>query len=771
MEAPSFYVVSHERAGTHFTINTLLKNTVGIARQANIGEWFGPYRDGGARFAHIDQACRSIQDTGTLIKSHCDADLFAARYPARPVLWVVRDPRDTLISWFHYLNREAYYANNPQVERFQGGRFGDFLRRPLTEFLRYSYSLHGDFTNVAERWAAHTQSWVRSGLPLCVVRYEELQHDFEPTLRRVAEFLGLQLRPKLAPVAFGEGLSHLPRKGIVGDWQNEAAGEDLRWLDEIIRSYDLTEFYHSAETTKPSSQPPNHLPPPPRRLLLLRPDAYGDLVLFEPSLRRLRQAWPQTEIAVLIRSRVADIVPVLDPAGSVRWLTTDCDPYRQAPGDCRPELDALAEAVRSFVPDCVVAACASQTWLESAVAALFPEARRVSLGPGLTDPLVRAALEAVLPVDWAALYPERVSVEPTAREWENNQRLVSALVGEAPAWWPVAHVPAASRAAADQILAGAGMLAGEFVICAAAGMANVPIKTWPAANYGEVLAWLQKERGMRALLIGHVSERDHLEAVRSAARAHGGEPALWTGRDGEMPVVAALLASARFYFGNDTGALHLAAALGRPVVAVFGGGTWPRFQPVAARSLTVVQPLPCFGCAWDCYYADAPCVRTISPVSVCQALDRFLEGGKEGQTVFEAEDLGAQARSLIDAATPRLRFSRADSLDRLRQMHELTLQTNNLQARLRTSDVDRTDRLRQIEELTALLIESEADRAARLRNMEKLTALLEISEADRAARLRNMEELTALLKACEANLPPSSSAPEQRDADGQSSLS
>lgn len=127
MEAPSFYVVSHERAGTHFTINTLLKNTVGISRQANVGEWFGPYDDPAARFAHVDAACQSIPDASTLIKSHCDADLFLARYPRRPVLWVVRDPRDTLVSWFHYLNREEYYRNNPGVERFTGGTFGDFL--------------------------------------------------------------------------------------------------------------------------------------------------------------------------------------------------------------------------------------------------------------------------------------------------------------------------------------------------------------------------------------------------------------------------------------------------------------------------------------------------------------------------------------------------------------------------------------------------------------------------------------------------------------------
>ena len=109
------------------------------------------------------------------------------------------------------------------MERFQGGSFGEFLRRPLTGFLRWSYSLRGDFGNVAERWAAHTESWLRSGLPVCTLRYEDLLGDPADALRRAADFLGLTLRPDIRPVAFGEGPAHLPRKGIVGDWQNVAA--------------------------------------------------------------------------------------------------------------------------------------------------------------------------------------------------------------------------------------------------------------------------------------------------------------------------------------------------------------------------------------------------------------------------------------------------------------------------------------------------------------------------------------------------------------------
>ena len=357
----------------------------------------------------------------------------------------------------------------------------------------------------------------------------------------------------------------------------------------------------------------------------------------------------------------------------------------------------------------------------------------------------------MLPVDWAAIYPQKVPVEPEAHQWEQNLRLADALLGrEAPRWWPVVQVPASARTRAAGIIARTGLAAGEFVACAAAGSANVRIKHWPAESYGETLVWLQKERGVRALLIGHVSEREHLEAVQRAARHGDADPALWLGEDGEMPVAAGLLDAARFYFGNDTGALHLAASLGRPVVSVFGGGTWPRFVPVAARARTVVQPLPCFGCAWDCFFVDAPCVRTISTGSVRRALQEILDDGA-GSVVVEADGLEAGARTLIDTATPHLRFLRTDSADRLRQVTELARHAGEASARLQSSDADRDARQLQVGELTDLLHASEADRDARQLQVGELTDLLHASEADRDARQEQVQELTALLKTSETD--------------------
>jgi hypothetical protein len=117
-----------------------------------------------------------------------------------------------------------------------------------------------------------------------------------------------------------------------------------------------------------------------------------------------------------------------------------------------------------------------------------------------------------------------------------------------------------------------------------------------------------------------------VEAVAELVREKGGRPFIWIGKNGEIPVLAALMQKARFYFGNDTGPLHMAAAVGIPVVGIFGGGHWLRFLPVGPHSIGLAGDLPCFGCGWDCIFGDAPCVRLVGVDDAKKALQIILDG-------------------------------------------------------------------------------------------------------------------------------------------------
>ncbi len=116
----------------------------------------------------------------------------------------------------------------------------------------------------------------------------------------------------------------------------------------------------------------------PKSILFIRPDSYGDVILFEPVLRLLAEQWPETKIGLVAQAGRGDLAPLL-PA-HVRWFPLACNPHRVG-SQAEPTLHALAmlkAQVDGFEPECVVAACYDKTWVEAAVAAMAPHARRVS---------------------------------------------------------------------------------------------------------------------------------------------------------------------------------------------------------------------------------------------------------------------------------------------------------------------------------------------------------------------------------------------------------
>lgn len=219
---PFFYVITHERSGTHLLINTLIRNCWIANHHVTIGEWQGPFDRPAARFGPVE-AFRpaDLSTRGFPVKSHCDRPLFEAAYPDAPVVYVRRDPRDVLTSYYHFL------------ERYELGTFSAFLRQPLPDALRLGASLHGDFANPVERWCHHVRGW--TGSAGCLeVTFEDLLRDPLGEVRRVAGFLGVWRRPRQRPVRMGEMHSIRPRKGTVGDWRGHFGEGDLEHVRDTV---------------------------------------------------------------------------------------------------------------------------------------------------------------------------------------------------------------------------------------------------------------------------------------------------------------------------------------------------------------------------------------------------------------------------------------------------------------------------------------------------------------------------------------------------------
>lgn len=408
-------------------------------------------------------------------------------------------------------------------------------------------------------------------------------------------------------------------------------------------------------------------PNPPASALLVRPDGVGDLVLFSPVLRALHTAWPRTRLAVVVRPAVAEIGALLAPG--VEWIATSIDPYVTGPGEAADEVGRLRREVTRLAPELFVAACPRRHWLDAALAAAAPGARRVAFVSAGPDPFYEVPLRFELNVQTVEAFEEIMPALAQAEEWRRNFGLASALLGRTvPPAPPRIEPDAAVLARADQALKRAGLKAGGFVSCAAAGFANVFLKTWPPDRFAAAIGWLWRERGLRTLLVGHATERDYLARIAAQAGAEVAE--VWTGADGELATLVGILARARLHFGNDSGAAHVAAAVGTALVTVFGGGTWPRFVPASESAVSLVHPLPCFGCGWDCAFGDAPCVKLVGLDEVERALGAALDGRfSPGVVTLASVPPEAADRMREAAAISRERASA--HLERQRKLQEI----------------------------------------------------------------------------------------------------
>ena len=149
---------------------------------------------------------------------------------------------------------------------------------------------------------------------------------------------------------------------------------------------------------------------------------------------------------------------------------------------------------------------------------------------------------------------------------------------------------------------------GWIAVCPGA---KFPSKLWPLERYAELVERLIRERGILPVVVG--GPEDRVAAMALLSRWKVGLCAA-----GEFSVreSAALMADARFYLGNDTGVMHLAAAVGTPCVALFSARDWPgRWEPYGPGHKVLRFEVPCAGCRLEVCDKGLICLLNI-PVQV-----------------------------------------------------------------------------------------------------------------------------------------------------------
>jgi len=149
-------------------------------------------------------------------------------------------------------------------------------------------------------------------------------------------------------------------------------------------------------------------------------------------------------------------------------------------------------------------------------------------------------------------------------------------------------------------------------------------KRWPAEHFARV-AEAKIREGWQVWLFG--SKNDHVvgEDIRERLIPGLREEALNLAGETSLAEAIDLLACAEAVVSNDSGLMHVSAALGRPLAAIYGS-TSPAFTPPLSERVEVVRlGLDCSPCfERTCRFGHNNCMRELKPRAVIEALDRLV---------------------------------------------------------------------------------------------------------------------------------------------------
>lgn len=177
-------------------------------------------------------------------------------------------------------------------------------------------------------------------------------------------------------------------------------------------------------------------------------------------------------------------------------------------------------------------------------------------------------------------------------------------------------------AQADVMLAAAGLAPGQPIVGFAPGAAYGHAKRWPPDRVAQVMAALSRQ-GAAAVIVGAAADRDTGRAIESSLPP-GARVVNLIGRTSLRQLVG-IVARCAAFVSNDSGAMHIAAALGVPLTALFGP-TDERETAPAGHADVIVRDVFCRPCMLHECPIDHRCMKRIDVETVLSSVTRHLAG-------------------------------------------------------------------------------------------------------------------------------------------------
>jgi len=354
----------------------------------------------------------------------------------------------------------------------------------------------------------------------------------------------------------------------------------------------------------PAVSPATVLPPPgirpaaPRAggpVAVRAPNWIGDAVLALPAVAALAEHFAERDVVVLARGPIAPLFVGLPRIAEVL----------RVPGEGATRLASARRALAGRDPDLGVVFPHS---FGSAVELAAGGTRELW---GFGGPLRRLVLDVALPPRWLR----------GRHRWEAYAMLAAAVTGRPVGErYPLARA-AGDIAAADTLFTEAGLGPDDGPVVGLVPGAHASSRRWPAERFSALASRLAAA-GARVVLFGSAAERELSARVAAAADP---APEDWAGRT-PLPVLVECFRRLDFLVTNDTGPMHLAAAVGTPLLDLCGAANEVVTGPRGPASEVIVLPIYCRPCVKNRCAYNLGCMRGIGVDAVHAIVRARLRG-------------------------------------------------------------------------------------------------------------------------------------------------
>ena len=332
-----------------------------------------------------------------------------------------------------------------------------------------------------------------------------------------------------------------------------------------------------------------------KKILIRGPNWVGDAVLAIPAMKALRSHFPNAQITLLVRPWVAGL---FSSASFINGVWTEHRPAGLG------DWSRIVRSIRERQFDLAV------LFPNSFESALMMFLGRVPNRLGYATDGRRMLLTDAIP-------PNR-TVRHQVEYYLDLVREIDATVER-----PSIEISATleERREARQLLARQGIDDGERFVVLNPGAAYGSAKRWGLERFAEVGSRLDKEFGLRVAIVGSAPELPAAQQIQTLMTA---KVAILSGKT-SLETLVGVIAESSLMITNDSGPMHIAAALGVPTVAVFGSTDERVTGPFAPTARIVKHQVECSPCLLRECPIDHRCMTRVAVDDVYREARELLK--------------------------------------------------------------------------------------------------------------------------------------------------